>query len=126
MSHRSSESIEAASFLGKHVFAKMDRPLGSKHPEWGFVYRLNYGFIPGVFSPDGEELDAYVLGIAEPIENFTGLCIAVIHRLNDLDDKVVLAAKNTDFSDEEIIALTDFQERFFSSVIIRPKRSSQL
>ncbi|MBI1923239.1 hypothetical protein HYR99_03205 [Candidatus Poribacteria bacterium] len=73
--------IDAQTFLGKVVEVKIDRPLGSRHPKWGFIYPVNYGFLPNVPAPDGEELDVYVLGVFEPLEAFTGKCIAVIHRL---------------------------------------------
>ena len=124
MNPRISPSVEAVSFLGKCVSAKIDRPLGSKHPEWDIIYPINYGCIPGVFSPDSEEMDAYILGISEPVESFTGHCIAVIHRLDDLDDKLVLAPESVDFSEVEIVALTDFQERFFTSIILRQEQSN--
>ena len=113
------ESCDVQAFLGKRVSARIDRPLGSKHPEWDFVYPINYGFLPDVFSPDGEELDAYILGISEPLENFFGVCIAVIHRLDDQDDKLVLAPENVGFSNAEIMAMTKFQEQYFSYVILR-------
>lgn len=106
-------------FIGKTVKIKIDRPLGSRHPRHGFIYPLNYGFVPGVPAPDGEELDAYVLGVFEAVEEFEGRCIAVIHRLDDADDKLVLAPEGRQFSDEQILALTEFQERFFKPVIIR-------
>ena len=107
------------SYLNKKVTAKIDRPMGSKHPKHDFIYPINYGFIPNTISGDGEELDCYVLGIYEPIKEFTGTCIAIIHRLNDNDDKLILAPENHSFSDDAIKALTDFQERFFESEIIR-------
>lgn len=107
------------SYLNKIVTAKIDRPMGSKHPKHGFIYPINYGFIPNTISGDGEELDCYVLGVYEPIEEFTGNCIAIIHRLNDNDDKLILAPENQTFSDDAIKALTAFQERFFESEIIR-------
>ncbi len=106
-------------FLGKTVSVRIDRPLGSRHPQHGFLYLLNYGYVPGVLAPDGEELDAYILGIFEPIERFEGCCIAVIQRLDDDDDKLVLAPEGVDYSDEQILALTEFQERFFKPVVIR-------
>ena len=74
---------DAKTFLGKEVAVTIDRPLGSKHPKYGHVYALNYGFVPQTTAPDGEELDAYVIGPMEPIETFTGTCIAIIHRTND-------------------------------------------
>ena len=108
-------------FLNKIVTAKIDRPLGSKHSEKypKHIYPLNYGYIPNTISGDGKELDCYILGVYEPITNFTGECIAIIHRINDNDDKVILAPEGKNFSDDAIIALTEFQERFFKIKIIR-------
>ena len=111
--------MEAKTFLGKTIAVKMDRPLGSSHPEWGFIYPVNYGFVPNTRSPDGEELDAYVLGVFEPLKEFTGKCIAVVHRTNDDDDKLVLIPEGSSYTDDQIRALTEFQERYFQSVIIR-------
>ena len=107
--------MEPFSFLGKRVRITVDRPLGSRHPQHGFIYPLNYGFLPGTRSADGEELDAYVLGVAKPLEHFEGICIAVIHRLNDDDDKMVVVPPGQRFTRAEIRALTSFQERWFNS-----------
>ncbi len=111
--------LSSAQYLSKTLTIKIDRPLGSKHPKWDFVYPINYGFLPNTKAADGEEIDAYVLGVAEPIQEFTGVCIAIIHRLNDDDDKLVIAPAGKNFTDEEIRQLTDFQEKFFKSTIIR-------
>jgi inorganic pyrophosphatase len=69
--------MRSTDFLHKDVFVNIDRPLGSRHPDHGFVYLLNYGSFPGTLAPDGEELDAYVLGVFEPITEFEGRCIAL-------------------------------------------------
>jgi inorganic pyrophosphatase len=106
-------------YLNKEVTVEMDRPLGSKHPKHGFVYPVNYGFIPGTVSGDGEELDAYVLGEHKPLETFTGKVVAIIHRTNDNDDKLVVMAEGRNYTDEQIRALTEFQEQYFESVIYR-------
>ncbi len=106
-------------YLGQTVKVKIDRSLGTKHPKHGFVYCLNYGFIPDTFAPDGEEIDAYVLGVFDVVGEFEGDCIAIIHRTNDDDDKLVVVPKGLQYSDEQIKALTEFQERFFQSEIIR-------
>jgi inorganic pyrophosphatase len=106
-------------FLGKRVTVTIDRPLGSRHPQWDLVYPINYGFIDGVEAPDNEYLDAYVLGVDYPLEEYKGKCIAIIHRTNDNDDKLVVVPENTSFSDERIRELTEFQEKFFTSIIIR-------
>ena len=114
------EITKAESYLGKIVEVKIDRAKGSKHPKYDFLYNSNYGFIPGTLSPDGEELDAYVLGIDIPIQNFTGKCVAVIHRTNNDDDKLIVIPKDlSNISDNEIMEQTNFQEKFFESVIIR-------
>lgn len=106
-------------YLNKIVTVKMDRPLGTKHPNHGFIYPVNYGYIPNTISGDGEELDAYVLGEHYPLEDFTGKVIAIIHRINDDDDKLVVVKDGNNYTDEQIKALTEFQERFFESVIYR-------
>jgi inorganic pyrophosphatase len=106
-------------YLHKTITLRVDRPMGSVHPQHGFLYPVNYGFIPGTLAEDGEELDAYILGVFEPLEQFTGYCIAVIHRLNDADDKLVVVPEGIRYSDDQIKALTEFQERFFSSEILR-------
>ena len=111
--------LSAKKFLGKTVTVIIDRPLGSMHPDWDFFYPLNYGFIPNEPAPDGENLDAYLLGVFEPIEHFTGQCIAFIHRFDDDDDKLIIVPNEKDYTDEQITALTEFQERFFNSIIIR-------
>ena len=107
-------------YLNKIITIKIDRPMGSKHPKHGFIYPVNYGYVPNTISGDGEELDCYVLGIYEPLTTFTGKCIAIIHRTNDNDDKLIIVPENTMFTDDEIRALTAFQERFFESEILRP------
>ena len=111
---------KAIDYLNKNVKVKIDRPLGSKHPKHRFEYMVNYGFVPNTKAADGEELDAYVLGINKPITEFEGKCIAVIHRANDNDDKLVVVTMDAlNISDEEIQKQTHFQEQFFKSEIIK-------
>ena len=71
-----------------------------------------------VMAADGEEQDAYVLGVSRPLEAFTGTVVAVIHRLDDVEDKWVVAPKGMTFSKEEIIKQTHFQERYFNIEVI--------
>lgn len=106
-------------YLGKIVNVKMDRKLGSIHPKHGFVYPVNYGYIPGTVLGDGEELDAYVLGEHMPLDEFTGRVIAIIHRTNDDDDKLVVMKDGRNYTDDQIRALTEFQEQYFKSEILR-------
>ena len=80
---------------------------------------LNYGFIPNTISGDGEELDAYLVGEFEPVEESKGKVIAIMHRTNDDDDKLVVSKDGKEYSDDAIRAMTEFQEQFFESIIIR-------
>ncbi|QQS23097.1 inorganic diphosphatase [bacterium] len=112
---------EAINYLGKKIKVLMDRPLGSKHPKYDFYYPVNYGYVPNTLAADGEELDAYVLGVDQPLEEFTGKCIAIIHRTDDNDDKLIVTPLGNTFTDEEITEQVKFQEQYFQSTIIRYK-----
>lgn len=109
----------AKEYLGKDAHVVFDRPLGSKHPKHGFVYEVNYGYIPGVMAADGEELDAYFLGTNEPLEQADGVVIAIIHRENDDDDKLVIVPAGVTMTDEAIMQAVAFQEQFFKSKVVR-------
>ena len=109
----------AKKFIGQKVSVTIDRKLGSKHPNWGFVYPVNYGYIPDTVSGDGEELDAYILGVFDPVDTFDGTCIAVLHRLNEDDDKLIVVPNGANYTDDQIDCLTEFQEKFFKHIIIR-------
>ena len=111
--------VNSQSYIGNIVDVKMDRPMGTRHPKHGFIYPVNYGYIPNTIGGDGEEIDCYVLGVFEPIKEFKGRCIAIIHRTNDNDDKLIIVPENKEYSDDAIRALTEFQERFFESIIVR-------
>lgn len=105
--------------IGKKVTVTVDRPLGSYHPNHKDIYYpVNYGYIEGIIAPDGEEQDAYILGIDEPVETFTGIIIAVIHRNDDVEEKWVVAPEGVTFSKEEIWKQVEFQEQYFDSEIL--------
>lgn len=57
-------------------------------------YPINYGYIEGIIAPDGEEQDAYIIGVDEPVKEFVGRIIAIIHRNNDIEEKWVVAPQN--------------------------------
>lgn len=104
--------------IGKTVTVTVDRPLGSFHPKHPDIYYpINYGYIDGIIAPDGEEQDAYILGIDIPVQSFTGRVIAIIHRFDDVEEKWVVAPDGTDFTKVEIEMLTAFQEQYFDSEV---------
>lgn len=105
-------------YLNKEVLVKVDRKLGEKHPNFDFIYPVNYGYIPNTLSEDGEEIDTYILGVFYPIEEFQGVCKAVIYRFDDNENKLIVAPKDRNYTIEQMEALLEFQERFFKHKII--------
>ncbi|WP_305094114.1 inorganic diphosphatase [Prescottella sp. R16] len=116
-----SESLMLArQFLGRTVDLTIDRPYGSRHPSFGFLYLANYGYVPGTLAPDGEELDAYYLGPPEPMTSAHGTCIGIIHRLDDDDDKlIVVPGDSATLDDNAVAAAVEFQEIAGNYVVIR-------
>lgn len=104
--------------IGQTVKVTIDRPLGSFHPNHPDIYYpVNYGYVEGIIAPDGEEQDVYILGVNEPLKEFTGRVIAVIHRFDDVEEKWVAAPENVTFTKEEIMEQVRFQERYFKSEV---------
>ena len=101
--------------LGQKVHIEVDRPIGYLHH--GYRYPVNYGYIPGMLGGDGEEQDAYILGVGEPLVSFEGIVVAVIHRKNDVEDKLVVAPEGMEFHQGQIAEVTHFQEQFFDIAI---------
>jgi inorganic pyrophosphatase len=101
--------------LGRTVLVKIDRPIGYNHK--GLTYPVNYGYIPGIIAGDGEEQDAYVLGVDVPVSEFEGRVIGAVRRKNDCEDKLIVAPESIPFTAEEIEEAVRFQERFFDYTI---------
>lgn len=117
--------VAASLAIGTRVHVTVDRKMGSVHPEHAdMYYELNYGHVDGVIGGDGEPQDAYIVGVDAPLDALDGVVIAVIHRLNDVEDKWVVAPEGVKLKKEEIKALTDFQEKYFKTVIfMRPRQT---
>lgn len=108
-------------FMGKRVHVVVDRPVGYQHGT--IVYPINYGYIPGIPGGDGEEQDAYILGVHEPLTQFDGQVVAAIRRRNDCEDKLVVAPAGSVYHQGEIAAAVRFQEQFFDSRILSAMKS---
>ena len=105
--------------IGKTVVVTVDRPLGSYHPQHKDIYySVNYGYIEGILSPDGEFQDAYILGVSRPVKEFRGTVAAVIRRLDDVEDKWVVVPEGTVVSKENIKSAVHFQEQYFQYDLI--------
>lgn len=107
------------SYLGKQIQGEVDRPIGYLHikDDKQLIYPINYGYIPGVLGGDGEELDVYFLGEVRPINSFGGKVIAIVHRSNDVEDKLVACPIDRNFSAKEIAKSIYFQEKFYDTTI---------
>ena len=78
--------------LGKVVKVIVDRPLGTYHQKQkDLFYPVNYGY--------------------------TGKVIAVIHRFDDVEEKLVVVPTDASLTKEEIKRQVDFQEQFFKTEI---------
>ncbi len=105
--------------IGKEVTVTVDRPLGCCHPQFPYIqYPVNYGYVEGVLAADGEGQDVYILGVNEPLAQFTGRVIAIVHRLDDIEDKWVVAPQGCLFTKEQIMEKIKFQEQYFQAEII--------
>ena len=84
---------QVRAYLGKVVTIGIDRPIGYVHQkkDYALVYPINSGYIPGVLGGDGEELDVYLLGVREPVESYTGRIVGIVHREDDVEDKLIMA-----------------------------------
>ena len=107
-------SMNYSDVLGQQVSGTIDRPLGSCHPRHPeMLYPVNYGYVDGQMAGDGAEQDVYVMGCDQPLKTFTGTVIAVIHRLNDCEDKWIVSLDGKDYSDAVLQHAVSFQEQYF-------------
>ncbi len=106
-------------YLGKCVTIDIDRPLGYVHKKEAYtlIYPINYGYIPGVLGGDGEELDVYLLGVNEPVEAYTGRIIGIVHRENDVEDKLIMAPIGVTLTAEEMAESIRFQEQYYRGYV---------
>ena len=110
---------DVSPLIGRSVSGHIDRPMGSRHPRMGFLYPVNYGYVDGVTAMDGDEQDAYFLGVDGPVQTFAGKIIAVYHRFDDIEDKWIVTPDGRDIPDEEILRQIQFQEQFFHGRLCR-------
>lgn len=107
------------SYLGKMVDIKIDRPIGYVHKKknYSLTYPINYGYIPNVFGGDGKELDVYLLGVDNPVKEYSARIIGIVHRHNDVEDKLIAAPTNMIFYQNEIAEAIHFQEQYYKTTV---------
>ena len=119
---------QVKSYLGKTVTIGIDRPIGYVHVkgEKTLVYPINYGYIPGVLGGDDEELDVYLLGVDHPVESYTCRIVGIVHRKNDVEDKLIGAPEGIAFSANEMLQAVVFQEKYYDSYVETEERALAL
>ena len=106
-------------YLGRVVRIEIDRPIGYVHHKksYSLTYPINYGYVPGVLGGDGEELDVYLMGVSEAVSEYEGRIIGIVHRENDVEDKLIMAPVGVVYSAEEIADAIRFQERYYRTYV---------
>lgn len=103
-------------FIGKIVCGKTVFAIGDCHPSFpDLVYPINFGTV----DISNIQMDAYLIGIDTPVEEFKGRIIAVLKSEEKIGDKLVVSIGNRNYTDEEIKGCINFRERFFDYEIIR-------
>lgn len=106
-------------FLGQTVTIEIDRPIGYVHhkEKYDLVYPINYGYIPGLYGGDGEELDVYLLGVDQAVQTYECEIIGIAYRRNDVEDKLIAAPVGMRYSLEDVTKAIHFQEKWYDTTI---------
>lgn len=96
--------------LGRYIRVRVTHPIGSINPSTGAEYHLNYGVVEGTKRFDYPVSGAYIMGIAQPVRNFDGRVIALIHRNADKRTILIAAPKQKRFINHEIRTAIAAQE----------------
>ena len=104
------------SMLHKPVLVEIDRPIGYDHN--GIIYELNYGYTKRLVSPDGDYLDAYIIDDDFYSSSYFGEVIAIVHRKNDIEDKLIVGKKGQTISKEDLLKKINFQKKYFDIELI--------
>lgn len=94
----------------------IDRPAGSRHPQWpDSVYPLDYGYVAGTSAMDGEGVDLW-RGTA-PVQKLDGLLVSVDLLKRDVEIKLLLGCMP-----EEKVRILAFMNRTASRKVLLVER----
>ena len=85
--------------------------MGSVHTGYPSPSPVNFGYVVGVTGEYGEPQDAYVMGVKHAVREFDGRVIAVIHRKNNTQSRLVVAPKARRYIVNDIKSTVDFLEK---------------
>lgn len=106
--------------LGKKVTVIVDRPYGSIHLTLqDVVYPYNSGYVLNqTMMEDAEFQDAYIVGVEEPIEKFTGYVIGIVYHKDAVTSKWIVAPAGMNINKDAIIQLLAIEEQFYDTRFI--------
>lgn len=67
----------------------IDRPKGTRHPRWEFIYELDYGYLKGTRAMDGGGVDVWVGSL--PGRQVTGAIMTVDLGKQDAEVKLLVS-----------------------------------
>ena len=99
--------------LGKKVTVFVDHPYGSFHPILpDVVYTCNYGYVDGDASGDADLQNAYVYGVNEPVDTFTGFVIAIIYHRDETETRWVVSQSLLYDKNDVINAIGEMEQEY--------------
>ncbi len=105
-------------FANNIVDIIIDRPLGSKHPKFGWRYPINYGYIPNTKAEDNLEIDVYIIDSNKPLKEAKVKIIGIVEREDDIESKLIgIIDRAKKYTLSQIYEKIEFQEQFFNSTI---------
>ena len=91
-------------WIGKTLEVVIDRKAGTSHPEHPMiVYLVDYGYIPGTLSGDGEPLDVYLIGSRTHGRRRPAQIIGFVLRYSEDDPKMIAVHPGYHASATEIV-----------------------
>jgi inorganic pyrophosphatase len=100
-------------YIGQTVTIIIDSQMGTKHPKLGYYFPINFGHI------ENSKIEALVIGVFKPIQKFTGKVIAILSENSESKAFLIVAPNGKTYTDEAILALTEFRNNIFDVKIIR-------
>ena len=119
------DQFEAVTYLGRIETISVDAPIGSSDCEIpGIFFPINYGFLRGTLSGDGEPFEVYLLGVDEPVKKYTGRIVGFIDRKDDVEGRLVMAPIGMTFTQNEIAEQVHFREQYHDISIVALEEKS--
>lgn len=106
--------------LGKTVTVIIDKHYGDFHPMIEDTqYPYNAGYIKeDITQEDASFQDAYVIGVNENIDEFTGFVCGIIYHKDEENSKWIVAPIGMNVNHDEVIQLLGLEEQFHDSRFI--------